>query len=66
MKTNLDVARVIVELKSEMARLRATLVNSGGCDTTLANQIDRLDFAIAALAGELNCPYCDCQLTSGR
>jgi len=52
------------ELEERLAPLRDALDRQGGRGIELANEIDRLQFALDALKGELWCPCCEARLTS--
>lgn len=56
--------KVISALTKKRHRLATRLTKRGGRGVGLAETIDRLDCAIAALNGELQCPHCEAVLTS--
>src|SRR4051812_26504796 len=55
--------RIIKALKRKRRRLIWVLDANGGRGIELADDIDRLGFAIDALNGELFCPHCEEGLT---
>ena len=57
------INRIIAALTRRLTRLRRKLEKQGGRGVALANEIDRIDFAVDALKGELVCPHCEAQLT---
>ena len=57
---------IIKKLEFRAEKLRAALERKGGRGVDLADEIDRIEFAVASLKGELSCPHCDARLTSGK
>lgn len=53
-------------LERAATRLREALDAAGGRGVEVANELDRVQFAIDSLKGELGCPHCQAVLTSGR
>jgi len=53
-------------LERAATQLREALENDGGRGFAIADELDRVQFAIDSLNGELWCPHCEARLTSGR
>jgi hypothetical protein len=55
--------KIIAILERKAEKLRRLLSKQGGRNVAVAEHIDRLDMAVDALRGELQCPHCQAQLT---